>query len=115
MEILSRCFKNELIEMYELEYFLLQFLNKEKSIEYLSIINLFSEEDINFFQNIDSEKKCKIKKIKERKKLSFKEKTIINMLNKDHLKYYLIILYFYINDDDNINYLNFLKALKDRV
>ena len=39
----------------------------------------------------------------------------MNMLNKNYLKYYLIILYFYINDDNNINYLNFLKAVRDRI
>jgi len=92
-------------------------LSEKKSIEYLSIANIFDKENIVLLENSDINY---LKKIQEettypRNHLSLKEKIILDMLNKKYTKYHLIILYYYIYDDNNDIYLHLLKSMKKKI
>lgn len=103
-------------EFNTLKQYLLN-LSEKKSIEYLSIANIFDKEHIVLLENSNTKYLKKV--LKEttypRNHLLLKEKIILNMLNKKYTKYYLIILYYYIYDDNNDIYLYLLKSMKKKI
>lgn len=103
-------------EFNTLKQYLLN-LSEKKSIEYLSIANIFDKEHIVLLENSNTKYLKKV--LKEttypRNHLLLKEKIILNMLNKKYTKYYLIILYYYIYDDNNDSYLYLLKSMKKKI
>ena len=103
-------------EFNKLKHCLLN-LSEKKSIEYLSIANIFDKEHIVLLENSDINyfKKVQEETTYPRNHLSLKEKIILDMLNKKYTKYYLIIVYYYIYDDNNDIYLDLLKSMKKKI
>jgi hypothetical protein len=96
---------------------LCSFLNQYDTNEYLSLIYYFSDKDIKLFDkyildNNINDFICKINLLNQ-VNLSNSQENIINNLNSNYLKYYILIYNFYIENSNDETYLKYLNRMQD--